>query len=121
MRFVADECCSVAVIGALRDAGNDVLAIAEAHPGLGDRAVVLLANEQSRVLITEDLDFGELAVRHALVGTAVILLRVANADRAMKPERIRSLLQTAGDRIIGHFVVVETKRFRFRRLPELGA
>lgn len=120
MRLVADECCPADVIAALREAGHDVLAVVETSPGLDDRGVVALANEQRRILVTEDLDFGEIAIRHALVSTAVVLLRIANVDRAMKASRLCRLLETTGDRILGHCVVVETGRFRFRPLATSG-
>ena len=60
MNFVADESCALPVIRALREAGHDVLAIAEMAPGASDDRVLECALEENRVLITEDRDFGEL-------------------------------------------------------------
>jgi hypothetical protein len=60
MRFVADESCDHRVVTALRDAGHNVLAVAETSRGAPDRDVMLLARRERRVLITEDRDFGQL-------------------------------------------------------------
>ena len=48
------------VIFALREAGRDVLAIAETSKGVSGEQVMERALSEGRVLITEDRDFGEL-------------------------------------------------------------
>ena len=58
MRFLADECCDFAVVRALREAGHDVLAIAEKQASSVDVELLALALNQERILITEDKDFG---------------------------------------------------------------
>lgn len=60
MNFVADESCVRPVIQALREAGHDVVAIAEIARGATDDQVLERALKENRVLITEDRDFGEL-------------------------------------------------------------
>ena len=60
MNFVADESCAGPVIRALREAGHDVIAIAEVAKGATDDQVLARALDEKRVLITEDHDFGEL-------------------------------------------------------------
>jgi hypothetical protein len=60
MNFVADESCVRPVIQALREAGHDVVAIAEIARGATDDQVLEHALKEKRVLITEDRDFGEL-------------------------------------------------------------
>ena len=60
MKFLADESCAGPVILALREAGPDVVAIAEIAKGATDEQVLELAVNEKRVLITEDRGFGEL-------------------------------------------------------------
>ena len=43
MRFLADESCDFAIVRALRDAGHDVMAVAENHAGAEDIVVAELA------------------------------------------------------------------------------
>ena len=58
MNFLADESCAAPVVRALREAGHDVVAIAQIAPGASDEQVLEMAMSEGRVLITEDRDFG---------------------------------------------------------------
>ena len=60
MRFLADESCDFSVVRALRSADHDVIAIAELSPREADASVMDRAVKDSRILITEDKDFGQL-------------------------------------------------------------
>jgi predicted nuclease of predicted toxin-antitoxin system len=51
-RFLCDENISGALVRALAARGRDVLWIAATAPGMSDPAVLALAREQGRVLIT---------------------------------------------------------------------
>jgi len=75
MNFVADESCAMPVIRALREAGHDVVAIAEVARGASDDQVLERATEDKRVLITEDRDFGELVYARGRSSAGVILVR----------------------------------------------
>lgn len=70
MNFVADESCAKPVVLALREAGHDVLSIAEVAPGATDQQVLERALNEKRVLITEDRDFGELVYARGLSSPA---------------------------------------------------
>ena len=73
MKFLADECCDRDLVGALRNAGYDVLYVLELKPGATDDEVLALAFDQRRILLTEDKDFGELR-RHRHGPEAVQIL-----------------------------------------------
>jgi predicted nuclease of predicted toxin-antitoxin system len=60
MRFLADESCDFTIVRALRAAGHDVMAVAEVSQRAPDPAVIGLAVNENRVLLTEDKDFGQL-------------------------------------------------------------
>ncbi len=66
MRLLADECCDAGLVLALRADGHDVLYSAETSQGASDEEVLERAFADDRVLLTEDKDFGELAVRQRL-------------------------------------------------------
>ncbi|WP_439578990.1 DUF5615 family PIN-like protein [Elioraea sp.] len=115
-RFLCDENISGALVRALAARGRDVLWIAATAPGMSDPAVLALAREQGRVLITADKDFGELATAN-LRGTAggVILLRVALPPTEDAAGSLAELI-TGRDDWPGHLAVVEPGRLRMRRL-----
>lgn len=89
MRFLADESCDFRVVTALRVAGHDVFAILEGAPGTSDDEVLARARESSRILITEDHDFGRLALAEGTGGiSGILLLRCPERARAKLPERV---------------------------------
>src|SRR5512138_785457 len=61
VRFLADENLDFAVVRSLRAAGHDVRALAEETHRTVDADVIALAASESRILLTEDKDFGWLA------------------------------------------------------------
>lgn len=63
MCFLVDESTGQAVTAYLRRAGHDVMAVAESLPQADDITVLQLAARESRILITNDKDFGDLVHR----------------------------------------------------------
>ena len=59
MKFLLDVCAdSRPLRAALADLGHDVLSARERFPNASDEALLALAREENRVLVTEDKDFG---------------------------------------------------------------
>lgn len=116
MRLLADECCHADLVQLLRDAGHDVLSIAEAQPSIGDRDVLEMAAATERVLVTDDKDFGELAVMRQQPCRGVVLLRTHSIDPAFEAKRIADLIAAHGPELSGMFCVIEESRFRVRTL-----
>jgi len=100
----------------LRDAGHDVHYIFEKDPGATDDSVLLHASKEGRILVTEDKDFGELVYRLKKPARGIILLRIDIEKRHLKWPRLRKLIDEYPGRLPGHFVVIESKKFRFRPL-----
>lgn len=116
MKFLADECCDAALVDALRGDGHDVLYAVESLRGATDEVVLTRAFSESRILLTEDKDFGELVYRLRRPAHGIVLLRFDVADRALKIPRLRDLLKRRGERLPGAFVVLEVDRVRIRPL-----
>lgn len=119
MRFLLDECLPVQIAGLLRAAGHDCVHVYEL--GLGgqpDEQIMALADEQDRILISADTDFGELLAKAPVLAPSVILLR--RADKRPVPVAeviVANLGQVAGDLAAGALVVIGDRRIRVRRLP----
>ena len=47
-------------MASLTNLGHDVVSVRDRNPGAADDALLALAYEEERVLVTEDKDFGEL-------------------------------------------------------------
>jgi len=112
MNFLADESCAAPVIRALRAAGHDVLAIAEVAGGANDEQVLERAVREQRVLVTEDLNFGNLVFARGLPTPGVILVRFRTPVRSAKPATVVEAVSRLGSRLRNAFVVVEPGRIR---------
>jgi predicted nuclease of predicted toxin-antitoxin system len=112
MNFLADESCAAPVVHALRQAGHDVLAIAEIAAGATDEQVLAQAVREERVLLTEDLDFGNLVFAQGISAAGVVLLRFRAATRRNKPTAVVEAVSRLGPRLRNAFVVVEPGRVR---------
>ena len=62
MRVLVDTCVSAGVPRALAEAGHDVVYAADWPVDPGDAEILERAREESRILLTLDKDFGELAI-----------------------------------------------------------
>jgi len=112
MRFLADESCDFAVVRALRGAGYDVMTVRDANPGASDEAVIGLALAQSRILLTEDKDFGRMVFASPAGRAGVILIRFPASARRVMAETIIGLIGSHGQKISGCFVTVQPGRIR---------
>jgi predicted nuclease of predicted toxin-antitoxin system len=115
MRFLADESCDFAVVRALRNAGHDVLAVAEIAPAAADDSVLAMAIRQKRVLLTEDKDFGQWVYADKRSSAGVVLLRYPPQTRQRIADLVVRLVKRHGKQLAGCFVVVQPGRVRVGR------
>jgi predicted nuclease of predicted toxin-antitoxin system len=116
MRFPADENFPGAAVRALRAAGHDVAWVHETAAGSKDEAVLQRAQDEERVLITFDKDFGEPAFRRGLpASSGIILLRIAAPSAAHVAQVMQEAIEARED-WAGHFSVVEDRRIRMTKL-----
>jgi predicted nuclease of predicted toxin-antitoxin system len=78
MRFLANENFPGEAVTALQTTGHDVSWVRVLAPGMNDHDVLAWAVRESRVLLTFDKDFGELAWSRGLPATCgIVLFRIA--------------------------------------------
>ena len=123
MRLLLDMNVSPAIGDALRQDGHDVVHARDL--GLGeqpDQAVMARAVFDRRVLITFDLDFGDIAGSAMGADRAgTLLLRLRSARRPLMMARIQQALATTGAALeSGAIVLVEDARLRIRRFDADG-
>jgi predicted nuclease of predicted toxin-antitoxin system len=117
MNFLADESCAGPVIQGLREAGHDVVAIAEVAKGSVDELVIGRALGEPRILLTEDPDFGEWVYARGHTSAGVILVRFPNGVRRAKPPSVVEAVAKLGLRLSDSFTVVEPGRVRIAGRP----
>ena len=119
MRFLADMGISPRTVEFLRDLGHDATHLHdEGLDRLSDSDVLTKARRETRVLLTHDLDFGELvAISEARLPSTVTFrlrnMRPSNVNRHLQAiiEQHREALDS------GAMVTVSEGIVRVRRLP----
>jgi predicted nuclease of predicted toxin-antitoxin system len=119
MKFLADMGISPRTVTFLKSLGHDAVHLQEQGLGrLSDPLVLRKAREEGRVLLTHDLDFGELMAASGAELPSIVIFRL----RDMRPERVNTYLdQIAAEHqeILerGAIVSVSERQIRLRNLP----
>jgi predicted nuclease of predicted toxin-antitoxin system len=116
VKFLADECFSGPLVRALREAGFDVVRSADQFPSAPDERVLAHAYEEGRILLTEDNDFGDLAVRLGLPTRGVVRVDLKPLNKSAQAARVVKALIDVADEIEGALVTIEKTRTRVRKL-----
>jgi len=74
------------------------------------------ANDEQRLLLTEDKDFGELVFRWGRPVPGVVLVRIDSERHQLKWPRLQDTIARFGDNLLGRYTVIEEARFRSRPL-----
>ena len=114
MKFLLDACAASRTLRAsLAELGHDVLSARDEHAGATDEALLALAYEERRVLVTEDKDFGELVFMHRLPHPCIV--RLVELRVTEKVEAMQDLIDHHGDAMReGAIIVVTRTRVRIR-------
>jgi predicted nuclease of predicted toxin-antitoxin system len=117
VRFLLDQDVYAVTARFLRDTGHDVVTAAEIGCSRADDSELLeRAEQQSRIFVTRDRDFGGLVFLGG-AGSGVIYLRVLPSNiNAIHAELENVLTSHTEDELKAAFVVIEPGRHRFRKL-----
>src|SRR5260370_15954311 len=119
MRFLADMGVDMAVVDWLRTLGHDAIHLREERlHRLPDKDVFAKGIAEKRVIITFDLDFGEILALSGEATVSVILFRLHNTRTPTVISRLSAVLAADADALAkGAVIVVEDGRHRVRDLP----
>jgi predicted nuclease of predicted toxin-antitoxin system len=119
MRLLLDMNMPLAAAEWLRSEGHDAVHLRELGlERLADREIVAYAGAEKRVLITCDLDFGDIVGSSTSGRSSVVLLRLRSLRHSRLRQRLRVALTQTGDALVqGAVVLVEESRIRVRSVP----
>ena len=114
MKFLLDACAASRTLHkALIDLGHDVLSARDGYGNASDEALLALAYNEDRVLVTEDKDFGELVFLRRLPHPCIV--RLVELSVAETADAMRDLIEHHGDAMReGAIIVVTGNRLRIR-------
>jgi predicted nuclease of predicted toxin-antitoxin system len=106
-------------IRALRSDGHDAFHLRERGlQRLPDPEIWELARRESRIVLTFDLDFAEIAATAGERLPSIVIFRLADQTPSFVTARLKSVLNDCeADLQAGAIVTVEEARHRVRRLP----
>jgi predicted nuclease of predicted toxin-antitoxin system len=119
MRFLLDMNLPPQLATWLRTQGHDAVHVVD--DGLGassDQEILMRAATERRIVVSFDLDFGDILGTARQKGTGVVLLRLRSARQAHVRQRLQVAIAQAGEAMEeGAVVLVEDARIRVRRMP----
>jgi predicted nuclease of predicted toxin-antitoxin system len=119
MKFLGDMGISPQSIAFLRKQGIEAVHLHELGlEQLPDAEIVQKAQEEGHIVLTHDLDFGELLAQSGANVPSIVIFRLQN----MRPDNVNRYLQilVTEHRVAlskGAIVTVDETRIRVRRLP----
>ena len=91
MRFLADMGVSPQTVAFLEGLGHNAVHLhAQGLDRMEDSAILDKAREESRILLTHDLDFGELIAASGARLPSIVVFRLRN----MRPDRVNRYLES---------------------------
>ncbi len=119
MKFLADMGISLLTVKVLSEQGYDAIHLYEQGlERLPDHLIMAKARSENRIILTFDLDFGELLAFSGDPLPSVVIFRLEQA----KPDYVMSklspvLTQCQNDLITGAIIIIKDNGFRVRKLP----
>ncbi|WP_013323415.1 DUF5615 family PIN-like protein [Gloeothece verrucosa] len=119
MKFLADMGISPRTVDGLRRMGYEAVhLVEEGLERLTDEEILVKAQNENRIILTMDLDFGYLLASRGEILPSVILFRLGNESREVIEERLQTVFrECVNDLQLGAIISVSDESFRVRRLP----
>ena len=119
MRFLADMGVSMQVVEWLCSSGHDAIHLRnEGLQKLPNGEIFRKAIREERIVLTFDLDFGEIVAASGDASVSVILFRLRNTRADFVIQRLKIVLERSSEELAqGAVVLVEDGRHRLRRMP----
>ena len=119
MRFLADAGISPKTVDFLRLNGHEAVHVRElGMQRAPDRLLVEMAQAEDRILLTFDLDFGEILALGVVARPSVVLFRLSDERADSVNRRLEAVISEQAEALAsGALILVEDARYRIRRLP----
>ena len=115
MKTLADENIEREFVEALRKANFDVLSVRESYIGSADDEILQIAVDEKAVILTYDIDFGELVFRFNLKSHGVVLLRLSDLSLAEKIDKAILTICEHQPELENAFTVVSENSVRIKK------
>ena len=122
MKFLADAGISPKTVAFLNAAGHDAVHVRQI--GLkraSDADIVRRSRQEGRVVLTFDLDFGQILALGVAGSPSVVIFRLSDETSTSVNWRLEAVItERRAELEQGALILVEDGRYRMRPLPILG-
>ena len=112
IKFPADVNIEKPIVDYLLKQGCDIKWVPDYNCETSDEDLLQLANEEKRIFITNDKDFGALIFLQKKASGGTILFRVKGQKSQEKIRLMKKLLMGYRDKLLNHYVVITTSKIR---------
>jgi len=119
IKFLADVNVEKPLVDYLSKQGYDIKWVPDYNCEMPDEDLLQLANEENRIFITNDKDFGDLIFLQRRLSVGTILFRVKGQKSEEKIKLMRKLLMGYRDKILNHYVVITKLKIRIIPLGDV--
>lgn len=119
IKFLADVNIEKGIVECLQNYGFDVKWIPDYNCEMNDADLLVMANNEKRILITNDKDFGELVFLRKQITFGIILIRVKEQNTTGKVALLEKLILNYEKKIPNHFILISKNRFKFIPMEDL--
>lgn len=120
MKFIVDENLGPSISNWLKSKGFDTFCVLQEATSIDDTTVLSIANQENRIIVTNDKDFGELVFKNRLSCKGVILLRLEDNSLLGRINALKTLFDNYLDLINqDNFLVVSDENVRVKKLSHI--
>ena len=112
IKFLADVNIEKPLVDYLVKQGYDIKWIPDYDCEMPDEDLLQLANQEKRIFITNDKDFGDLIFLQRKVSAGIILFRVKGQNSQETIKLMKKLLMGYRDKLLNHYVVITKAKIR---------
>ncbi|MFB6199418.1 MAG: DUF5615 family PIN-like protein [Candidatus Nanohaloarchaea archaeon] len=116
MKFIVDESTGKGVADFLRDKDHDTAFVGAEMKSASDSEIMDRALKEDRVIVKNDKDFGELAVKKGKDAEGILLLRLQIETPRNKKKALENLLKNHKDKIRGNLLIAREDQIKTRKL-----
>lgn len=116
MKFIVDESTGKSSAELLKKKGYDTVYIGDKHRGISDEEITEIAEKQDRIIITNDKDFGRIAVKQKFKPAGILILRLKIETPSNKKEVIENILEQHSDKLRNNLTIAREEQIKTREL-----
>ena len=116
VKLLADENFPLASVEILEKEGYNILSISKSHWGSSDIEIIKLSNQEQRLILTFDRDFGQLIFKDGLIPAyGVFYFRLQKFSPTQPAQIVLDLLSKLDFEISGAITVIEDNFIRQKK------